>query len=83
MPNIQQMIHSRSTYHSQDGVQDDVQLHDGGVFVVQNGPRQFKHAVVCGQVQVVHYILVTAHLLRARPVYCNTVSRERFVLKLQ
>lgn len=55
--------HSNDTYHSQDGIKDQVQLHRGGVCVVQNGPGQFKHAVICGQVQVVQNVLVSAHFL--------------------
>lgn len=60
-----------NTYHSQDGTEDDVQLYDGGVCVVQNGPSQFKHVVFTGQVQVLQNVVVTAHFLRGRPVYCT------------
>lgn len=60
-----------STYHSQDGIQEDVQLHDGGVGVVQNGPGQPKHAVICSQTQVVQDVLVAAHFLRGRSGCCT------------
>lgn len=57
------------TYHSQDGVEEDVQLYYSGVCVVQNRPSQFKHAVICGQVQVVHNVLVIAYFLTERTIY--------------
>lgn len=67
-----------SSYHSQDGIEEDVQLNYGEAGVVQNGPGQFKHTVICGQVQVVQDVLVTAHFLRGRPSYCTLKLSERF-----
>lgn len=67
----------RGSYHSQDGIEEDVQLYYGGAGVVQNGPGQFKHTVICGQVQVVQDFLVTAHFLRGRPSYCTLKLSER------
>lgn len=59
-----------SSHHSQDAVQDDVQLHCGGVCVVQDGPGQLVHTVVSRQVQVLHDVVVAAHFLRGRPICC-------------
>lgn len=57
-----------STYHCQDGIEENVQLHYCRVCVVQNGPGQFKHTVLFGQVQVVQNFLVIADFLRG----CST-----------
>lgn len=64
--------HNSGTYHGQDGIEDDVQLHHGGVCVVQNGPGVFKHTVILGEVQVVQNILVTAHFLRGLDICIET-----------
>lgn len=60
-----------STHHSQDGIEDDVQLYNGGLCVVQNGPGHFEHTVFFGEVQVVQDVLVAAHFLRRSSSYCT------------
>lgn len=57
-------------------MQDDVQLHVGGVCVVQDGPGQLVHTVVSRQVQVLHDVMVAAHFLRGRPICCALKSPE-------
>lgn len=65
-----------SSHHGQDAVQDDVQLHCGGVCVVQDGPGQLVHTVVSRQVQVLHDVVVAAHFLRGHPICCVLKSPE-------
>ena len=68
-------VQRRGTHHRQDGVQDDVQLHHSDVRVVQDGPGQFKHAVIYSQVQVVQNVLVGTDFTR-HPIYRNTVMEK-------
>lgn len=57
------------SYHRQDGHQNNIQLHQGGMCVVLHRPCELVSVAVVCHIQVLHDVVVATHLFQSRATW--------------